>query len=165
MSVVDLGCGSGRLSSALTKQLGGSIEYLGIDVVQDLLDYAAPRAAPNYRFVLNAELRFPAPEQSADFVTAFSVFTHLHAHETFAYLVDARRILRPGGTIVFSYLTLPQHWRMLVNDLRGRVRGTLPHLIAYLQPRTIRRWARELGMHFEDCHADMEHRVAVLKNI
>jgi SAM-dependent methyltransferase len=42
MSVFDLGCGSGRLATALTKERI-SLQYLGTDVVQDLLDYAASK--------------------------------------------------------------------------------------------------------------------------
>ena len=43
MALVDLGCGSGRLATALGAS-GLAIDYLGIDIVQALLDYAASRA-------------------------------------------------------------------------------------------------------------------------
>lgn len=163
--LIDLGCGSGRLSTAMGRRFGASIDYLGIDIVQALLDYAAAKAPPAYRFVLHRDLSIPAPSESADFVVAFSVFTHLRTSETLAYLADAKRVLRPGGAVVFSYLTLPQHWRMLIGDIKGRLRGTLPHLVTYTQPWTIGRWARGLGFRVEqfDAPASIGHRVAVLR--
>jgi len=164
-SIVDLGCGSGRLSTALGGRFGTSIDYLGIDIVQSMLDYAAAKAPPTYRFVLNRDLGIPAPDETADFVVAFSVFTHLRTSETLTYLADAKRVLRPGGAVVFSFLTLPQHWRMLIGDLKGRLRGTLPHLVTYTQPRTIGRWARQLGFQLEQFNApeSIGHRIAVLR--
>jgi len=162
-SLVDLGCGSGRLSTALTHRFGSSINYLGIDVVQSLLDYAALRAEPTYNFVRNVDLRFPIADESADFISAFSVFTHLHPHETFAYLADAKRVLRPNGAIVFSYLTLPAHWRMLPGYLKARICGNVPHLTCYLQPWTIRRWARELDMVSTRHPAAFSHHIAVFR--
>jgi hypothetical protein len=39
-------------------------------------------------------------------VAAFSVFTHLEHEDSYRYLVDARRVVRPGGTFVFSCLTM-----------------------------------------------------------
>ena len=144
---------AGDFSTALGRQFGTSIDYLGIDIVQALLDYAAAKAPPAYRFVLHRDLSIPAPSESADFVVAFSVFTHLRTSETLAYLADAKRVLRPGGAVVFSFLTLPQHWRMLIGDIKGRLRGTLPHLVTYTRPRTIGRWARQLGFQVEQFDA------------
>src|SRR4051812_45256940 len=44
MSLVDIGCGSGRLSSVLGDL---PVDYLGTDVVQKLLDYAKTKAPPD----------------------------------------------------------------------------------------------------------------------
>jgi hypothetical protein len=37
---------------------------------------------------------------------AFSVFTHMEHEDAYRYLVDAARVVRPGGTVVFSCLPL-----------------------------------------------------------
>src|SRR5690242_353564 len=58
MQVIDLGCGSGRLAQALGRS-GLEINYLGVDVVQALLEYARTISPPNYRFVLNRTLTLP----------------------------------------------------------------------------------------------------------
>jgi len=41
MSLIDLGCGSGRLASILGQSM--NVDYIGIDIVQSLLDYAKTR--------------------------------------------------------------------------------------------------------------------------
>jgi ubiquinone/menaquinone biosynthesis C-methylase UbiE len=103
MSLVDLGCGSGRTAVQIARRLPG-VQYLGLDVVPALLAHARSICPANYRFVRSAALGFPVPDESVDMVFAFSVFTHLYHEENFAYLRDARRILRPGGRMIFSFL-------------------------------------------------------------
>ena len=79
-AAVDLGCGSGRLAHALGKRM--EIDYTGLDVVQELLDYAKTKCPANYDFVLNQKLSLPLPDRSVDYAFAFSVFTQLLHAET-----------------------------------------------------------------------------------
>ena len=39
-------------------------------------------------------------------VCAFSVFTHMEHEDSYRYLLDAFRVVRPGGSFVFSCLPL-----------------------------------------------------------
>src|SRR5689334_18149121 len=94
MRVVDLGCGSGRLAFALHNS--EEVSYVGIDIIKRLLDYAKSKA-PRYEFILHRELSIPQPDASADIVSAFSLFTHLLQAETYIYLEECKRILKPGG--------------------------------------------------------------------
>ena len=48
MSLVDLGCGSGRAAKGISERV--QIEYLGIDIIPRLLDYAASVCPKHYRF-------------------------------------------------------------------------------------------------------------------
>jgi ubiquinone/menaquinone biosynthesis C-methylase UbiE len=75
MSLIDLGCGSGRLASVLGRSM--NIEYTGIDVVQCLLEYAKTKSPSDYKFLLHRALNIPAADNSCDFLCAFSVLTHL----------------------------------------------------------------------------------------
>jgi SAM-dependent methyltransferase len=75
MSLIDFGCGSGRLASVLGRYL--SVEYTGIDVVQSLLDYAKSKSPSHYKFLLHRALSIPVAENSCHCLCAFSVFTHL----------------------------------------------------------------------------------------
>lgn len=152
-SLVDLGCGSGRLAIATAKTL--RIDYLGIDIVQALLDYAASKSPPHYRFLLNRDLRLPAPAESADMVSAFSVFTHLLHVESYIYMKHAYRVLKPGGRLVFSFLEFanPEHWLVFDGSVEAQRRGTLPHLNQFIERIAIDVWADKLGFvreHFID---------------
>ena len=102
-TIVDVGCGSGRLAAALRRR-GPPVAYLGTDVVPELLDHAR-RHAPDesWRFVAVEGLTIPAADRSADMVVFFSVLTHLSPAESLAYLHEARRVLRAGGVILVSY--------------------------------------------------------------
>ena len=145
MVVVDLGCGSGRLASALHKSR--AVSYIGIDIVQPLLDYAQTRA-PNYRFLLHRELSIPLADSSADIVSAFSLFTHLLQAETYVYLEESARILKPGGRIVFSFLEFsePTHWAIFELTRKAARDANGDHLNMFLERITIELWAEKLGL-------------------
>ena len=144
-SLIDLGCGSGRLAAALGRSM--RIDYLGIDIVQALLDYAASKSPPDYRFMLHRALHIPAPDAWADMVAAFSVFTHLLHAETFLYLQDIGRVLRPGGRLVFSFLEFasPLHWETFEATVEAQRSNTLPHLNQYIERSVIDLWSAKLG--------------------
>ena len=149
MTLIDLGCGSGRLAWALGQTM--RIDYLGIDIVQAFLDYAHTRSPRTYRFVLNRTLSIPAPSASADMVCAFSVFTHLLHAESYIYMEDIRRVLRPGGRLVFSFLEFadPDHWAVFAGTVDGQRNSTLPHLNQFIERNAVELWAEKLGYELE----------------
>jgi SAM-dependent methyltransferase len=148
MRVVDLGCGSGRLATALHSST--KISYFGVDIVQALLDYAKSKA-PTYEFRCHRDLSIPQPDASADMVTAFSLFTHLLQAETYIYLEESVRILKPGGRIVFSFLEFmePAHWDTFVQTRDSTKAGTAEHLNMFIERPAINVWAGRLGLAVE----------------
>ncbi len=75
-SIVDIGCGSGRLSTQLSRRYGAGINYLGIDVVAELLAYARSKATPGYRFELTTGLSIPR-QMRASISWPHSAFSHI----------------------------------------------------------------------------------------
>ncbi len=162
--VIDIGCGSGRLSTQLSRRYGADISYLGIDVVPDLLAYARSKASPTYRFETTEGLYLPAFDASADFVVAFSVFTHLKHSETKAYLREAKRVLRPGGRLLFSFLELPRHRREFIYTVAVTILRRRKVQNHFLSRRGIRRWARTIGFEVDMIdHHPIGQSVAVLR--
>jgi SAM-dependent methyltransferase len=145
MSIVDIGCGSGRLAHMLGQSV--NVEYLGTDIVQALLDYAKRKSPPNYAFLLHREMSVPAPDRSADFVTAFSVFTHLLHSESYLYLEDIRRVLKPDGKVVFSFLEFADahHWPAFESEIEARQTGRPTVLNTMIERSAIECWADRLG--------------------
>ena len=117
-TVIDVGCGSGRLAVHLKDYLEGL--YIGMDVVPKLFQYAQKLSnRHDWKFYTAPGLTIPEPDNSADFICFFSVFTHLLHEETYRYLEDAYRVIKPNGKIIFSFLEflLPSHWFIFEHSL------------------------------------------------
>jgi SAM-dependent methyltransferase len=100
--LIDIGCGSGRLTKSAAPYLTG--RYLGTDVVPALLANARKYGKPGWRFEEASTIAIPEQDSVADVVCFFSVLTHLLHEDSFRYLRDAKRVLKLGGRIVFSFL-------------------------------------------------------------
>lgn len=145
VSVIDLGCGSGRLAKHLGLRMP-NLDYLGIDVVPELIEYARLQSPPHFRFCINTELAIPAQTASIDFIVAFSLFTHLHLAETLAYLQDAKRALKVGGKIVFSFLEAcnPSHWPLLEAEAIARRDTPSAPITSFIEMSVAKEIARRL---------------------
>ncbi len=145
-TLVDVGCGSGRLAKALVPYLTQG-RVLATDVVPELLDYAKQGCPNNWQFVVVNDIRIPFADNSADFACFFSVFTHLLHEESYCYLLEAQRVVKPGGRIVFSFLEFEHNWTIFESTY-GVIRGggTNVHLNTFIGRDAIDAWARHLGM-------------------
>jgi ubiquinone/menaquinone biosynthesis C-methylase UbiE len=146
MAVLDFGCGSGRVASALSRKLNLA-RFLGTDVVQALLDYAKTKTPAHYVYKRETGLRFPAEDNAFDIAYAFSVFTHLLQTECYLYLLDMQRVLKPGGLAVISFLELstPLHWRIFETSAMRVKDGTSAHLDTFIERSQFDVWASHAG--------------------
>ena len=94
-------------------------------------------------------LAIPEQDQVADLVCFFSVFTHLLHEQSYVYLRDARRVLKPGGRIVFSFLefSIPNHWDVFDSNIAD-IGGSKP-LNMFLSRDAIEAWAAHLDLRIE----------------
>ncbi len=98
--VVDLACGTGN--AALLAALAGT-SVVGIDAAPRLLEMGRDRAAAEgveVEFRLGDLLDLPLPDHSFDVVV--SVFGLIFASEPGNCLYEIRRVLRPGGRLLFT---------------------------------------------------------------
>jgi SAM-dependent methyltransferase len=147
--LIDVGCGSGRLALPLSEYLTG--RYLGIDVVPELVGYARRLVRrPDWRFEVAEGLTIPEADGQADMVCFFSVLTHLLHEESYTYLKEAKRVLKPGGKIVFSFLdfSVPGHWDVFEFNLKDIGVGSHP-LNMFMCQDAVRVWASHLGLNVE----------------
>ena len=144
--IIDVGCGSGRLASVLSKRRRlERLRYLGTDVVPDLVDHARQLAGrPDWKFAVVNEINIPEGDAQADFVCFFSVFTHLLHEHSYIYMKEAQRVLKPGGKIVFSFLEYAIHWEIFQNSVAD-MESTRP-LNVFMSRDGIAEWARHLGL-------------------
>jgi len=111
-TIVDFGCGTGRLAVHLIPFLDGGA-YVGIDIAQSMLQKAQalvsgriPKPRCRVTWQKQTDHRFQIEEASVDTVCAFSVFTHMEHEDAYRYLKAAQAIVRPGGRFIFSCLPM-----------------------------------------------------------
>lgn len=134
-TLVDLGCGIGRLACEVIPWLDAEGVYIGTDVSETMLRGAERRLADlvpsptcKVRWIKQAGNTFPLQVDSVDLFCAFSVFTHIEHEDAYALLCDARRVIRPDGRFVFSCLPLDisdarfHFWRSAQMDVTQRWR-------------------------------------------
>jgi ubiquinone/menaquinone biosynthesis C-methylase UbiE len=163
-TIVDVGCGSGRLAFGLLDYLTG--KFIGTDLLAEPLEYARQKCGrSDWQFLTHSEPTLPVPDGSADFVTFFSVFTHLLDEDIYKFLRDARRALRPSGRIVFSFLDFDcdAHWPLFLKT----VEDTNPDRVLnkFITKNGIRRWSRALGLTPEIMHDGPEKWIPIRKAV
>jgi SAM-dependent methyltransferase len=93
---------------------------------QSRIAQAIPNPPCSVTWLKQTTSQFTLPESSVDMICAFSVFTHMEHEDTYRYLKDALRIVKPKGRFIFSCtpLTLPIGKEVFVNsaslDLKTR---------------------------------------------
>ena len=127
--VLDLGCRSG----AFTRHFLDGNEVVGLDVDRVALDKAAQLGIEPV--VANVEEPLPFEDASFDAVVAGELFEHLQFPE--AVVVEARRVLRPGGVLVGS---VPNAFRIQsrLSFLRGRPPEDDPTHLHMFSPAAVR---------------------------
>ena len=95
---LDLACGCGDMLYVLEQQ--GIRSTTGVDLCAEELQCA--RRFVRGRLVLEDAFDFLAsqPDQSYDFITAINFLEHLTKDKLLAILMEVRRVLAPGGTLV-----------------------------------------------------------------
>jgi SAM-dependent methyltransferase len=109
--------------------------------------YASERCGrPDWRFIPHFLPSIPVENAIADFVTFFSVFTHLLDEDIYRFLSDARRVLVPRGKVVFSFLDFEcdTHWPIF----EATVGDQSPERVInkFISKGAIHRWARALEL-------------------
>ena len=95
-SYLDLGCASGRVIRHLP-HIDPSIDTWGCDINRLHVEWCNLNLGPEIKVFQNHSIpNLPMADNSLDMISAFSVFSHIEAFET-AWLMEMRRILRPGG--------------------------------------------------------------------
>ncbi len=120
-TVLDIGCGSGRIAISLTAYLDASARYEGFDIVPSAINWCVDNITPhfaNFRFQLAdvhnrfynpdgkaraADYVFPYADRTFDFIFLTSVFTHVLPDELERYIAEIARVLKPGGSCLATF--------------------------------------------------------------
>jgi SAM-dependent methyltransferase len=100
--VLDLGCATGRVLRHMACQ-EEEVEVWGCDIDRKNVEWVARHLPDRIRIFQNSVYpNLPIQDSFFDVVTAFSVFTHIDTFED-AWLLELRRILRPGGIAFITF--------------------------------------------------------------
>ena len=113
VTLVDFGCGTGRLAVHAIPWFKTGGRYIGFDISKTMLAHARtlvgekiPWPLCSVEFVHQTTPNFPLPDKSVDMVCAFSVFTHMEHEDTYRYLRGVRRIIKDDGRFIYSCLPM-----------------------------------------------------------
>jgi SAM-dependent methyltransferase len=115
-TTLELGCGCARVLRHLPHRLAGNLR--GTDIDRPAVRWCAEHL-PDIRVTHNdLEPPLDQPSQSAGFVYALSVFTHLPEGLQRAWLDEVHRILRPGGVFAFTFRGAAYNRRLHAHELQ-----------------------------------------------
>jgi SAM-dependent methyltransferase len=121
-SVLEVGCGLGRVARPLVQFLNGG-SYIGIDACRSSIEWCTAHYSDrdNFRFFhadvfstmynpnsssTTDQYRFPVASESIDFIFSTSLFTHMLLYAVGHYLKEMARVLRPDGKIFNTFMLL-----------------------------------------------------------
>lgn len=108
-SILDLGCGYGRLTYAFFQK--GYIRITGLDSSSQMIQRAAS-TYPELPFVHHLQEKLPFPAHSFDCVLLFTVLTCIpHSQDQAQLMQEITRILKPSGRLYISDLLIGQDKR------------------------------------------------------
>lgn len=103
MKVIEIGCGAGRITRALSNLFG---EVHGVDVSGEMIRQAKQALAgtPNAFVYQNNGMDLSVvPEAEYDFAFSTIVFQHIPSREViYSYVREVHRLLRPGALFKFQ---------------------------------------------------------------
>lgn len=133
-SVLDVGCGIGRMAIPLTEYLKPQGGYWGFDIVRKGIDWCTDRIVPKFPHfhfqhsnvynkhynpegtVRAADYVFPFEAGFFDFIFLTSVFTHMVPADLENYLKEIARVMKPGARCLITMFLLNEKSRQLILD-------------------------------------------------
>lgn len=112
---VEIGCGAGRLTSALA---GDFDRVVALDVSSDMIDRARSMVPENVVFHQVQGTTIPVGDGDARAVFSVITLQHLESFDDVrSYIREAHRVLRPGGSAML-HITLASRRRPLLQRIR-----------------------------------------------
>jgi SAM-dependent methyltransferase len=116
---VEIGCGAGRVTQALARSFES---VLALDVSERMIELARAACPGNVSFQQVDGPRIPLGDGTADALFSCHVLQHLETREALrAYIAEARRALRAGGTLMI-HLTIVSRRRSRLWRLKEELR-------------------------------------------
>ncbi len=100
-ALLDFGVGWGRIARFFLKDVAAQ-NIFGIDVSPEMIEICRQTWRSNNFIVTNPFPPTPIPDARFDFITGYSVFSHLSEQACAAWMDEFHRILRPNGIVALT---------------------------------------------------------------
>jgi SAM-dependent methyltransferase len=170
-TILDVGCGNGRLARFLTTELGAPFLYFGIDASAPLLSAAANAVEGlTGARLLRGDLVLEPPERVLpdgpfDCVVAFGLLHHIPGEARRRALIRAlARRVAPGGILALAFWDFAGEPRFAAKALSGAL---LAEVADDLEPGDhLLRWGAEGSVRLRYCHhADEAEQTRLLAGL
>ena len=91
--ILDIGCGPGEFA-----KLFNNLDYYGVDISEIYVNYAAKKNKGSFQVMNSTDLKFP--DNSFDYILIMAILHHLDDPAMNKTLSEAKRVLKPGGTLL-----------------------------------------------------------------
>ena len=143
-SVLDVGCGIGRMAIPFTDYLSEAGRFEGFDVDDKAIKWCSDNITPlfpNFKFQLSevnnkfynpnfptiaSEYVFPYNDNEFDFVYLTSVFTHMLPIDFENYLSEISRVLNPNGVCFITYFLITEDSTALIKARKSTLNCKFP---------------------------------------
>lgn len=130
--LLDIGCGTGANLPMLLSLAQQKVQVVGVDFSSLALDFARSQAqAERLQLLQGDALHLPFKDNSFDAVTMLDVLEHLK--DDHHALREVRRVLRPGGAIIWSVPAYKHLWSVHDEALHHFRRYEMPELRGLLR--------------------------------
>lgn len=113
-TVLDFGCGCGRLLAGWEHQRHKGMRLLGADINPKMIAFCQQNIAFAETITIGFEPPLPYYGDSVDLAYAASVFTHMELEPARLWAAELARIVRPKGTLVITF-----HGAHYISELRA----------------------------------------------
>jgi SAM-dependent methyltransferase len=111
LSILEIGCGSGRFANYLQQHYAGKFSYVGVDLSEKLLAYAK-QDTPKLKFICEdmGEFIVRQKQESFDVIIGVASFQHIPSSRERLFLMKHfYRALRYDGLLIMTNRSL-SHW-------------------------------------------------------
>jgi SAM-dependent methyltransferase len=103
-TILDWGCGSGRVARHVLAAAKGKQKVTGFDIDTFAVEWATARFGDHFK-TCSTEPPLALKTASVDLAYAYSVFTHLAEADMRTWMAELARVIKPGGIALFSVLS------------------------------------------------------------
>ena len=116
--ILDVGCSAGSFLEMMMT-VRPDLTAVGVDIASAQIAFAKKNVEPFHngrvQFILldEKDMSLPFPDASFDAITSIEVIEHIHPHIALRMLMEARRLLKPGGRLIVTTPNYRSSWPLI----------------------------------------------------